>query len=589
MAAGLLAALAHRDDVDVHAYALTWRGRDALASVVPPGVRAVHPTDPGAGGAGVLGTWRCAGRAPRTGPGPVDVVHATNFVAPPARAPVVVTVHDVTFLRYPELCTPDTLRYPDCSGERSHAGAVVHTPSEFVAGEVRELLDAPADRVVAIPSGHPDRPRRRRRPWSGAGRLGPIRARPRHDRAAQEPPHTGARVRPSRRDRSGARSRARRPAGLGRGSGPGRVRRERRAPAHRADGVRRRARPRRPPRGRDGVRVPVRVRGFGFPPLEAMQCGVPVVAGDAGALPEVLGDAALLVAADRRRRPRRRDPRLRRSRRPRTCHPHRPGPRSVSAATTGMRPRRGWSSSTGVSRERRHAAAGLGDTRCEARAVPAPGTGAGTMKAGLHVGQLLQPVPGGIGRYIVHLARNLPAAGVEVVPFGAGAPSPRVQNLIGTTVDLGWPHGPIRYEMWHRFRRPRVALDVSVIHAPSLAVPAVRDVPLVVTVHDVAFLREPEAFTRRGLDLPPARPRDRAQGGRRGHHRVPIHARRADRRRLRQGSDPSRAARRRDPRARERGADAGPSRRPRARPALRRRGRDHRAAARASTRSPPRS
>ena len=37
------------------------------------------------------------------------------------------------------------------------------------------------------------------------------------------------------------------------------------------------------------------------------------------------------------------------------------------------------------------------------------------------------------------------------------------------------------------------------MHAPSLAIPAVRDVPLVVTVHDVAFLREPEAFTRRGL------------------------------------------------------------------------------------------
>jgi glycosyltransferase involved in cell wall biosynthesis len=121
------------------------------------------------------------------------------------------------------------------------------------------------------------------------------------------------------------------------------------------------------------------------------------------------------------------------------------------------------------------------------------------MKAGLHVGQLLQPVPGGIGRYIVHVARNLPAAGVDVVPFGAGTPSPRVQNLIGTMVDLGWPRGPARYELWHQLRRPRVSLGVDVVHAPSLAIPAVRDVPLVVTVHDVAFVREPESFTRRGL------------------------------------------------------------------------------------------
>ncbi len=37
--------------------------------------------------------------------------------------------------------------------------------------------------------------------------------------------------------------------------------------------------------------------GFGLPPLEAMACGTPVVTGDNSSLPEVTGDAALLVDA----------------------------------------------------------------------------------------------------------------------------------------------------------------------------------------------------------------------------------------------------------------------------------------------------
>lgn len=35
--------------------------------------------------------------------------------------------------------------------------------------------------------------------------------------------------------------------------------------------------------------------GFGLPPLEAMQCGTPVIASDSSSLPEVVGDAGLLV------------------------------------------------------------------------------------------------------------------------------------------------------------------------------------------------------------------------------------------------------------------------------------------------------
>lgn len=41
-----------------------------------------------------------------------------------------------------------------------------------------------------------------------------------------------------------------------------------------------------------------RKEGFGFPPLEAMQMGVPVICSDSSSLPEVVGDAAILVDAE---------------------------------------------------------------------------------------------------------------------------------------------------------------------------------------------------------------------------------------------------------------------------------------------------
>jgi len=41
--------------------------------------------------------------------------------------------------------------------------------------------------------------------------------------------------------------------------------------------------------------LPSLYEGFGFPPLEAMACGCPVIVSNRGSLPEVVGDAAVLI------------------------------------------------------------------------------------------------------------------------------------------------------------------------------------------------------------------------------------------------------------------------------------------------------
>jgi glycosyltransferase involved in cell wall biosynthesis len=119
------------------------------------------------------------------------------------------------------------------------------------------------------------------------------------------------------------------------------------------------------------------------------------------------------------------------------------------------------------------------------------------MKIAFHVGQLLQPVPGGIGRYVRAMLRELPPLDVDPIAFAAGSRPRRIPATIAYA-DLGWPHGSLRYELWNRLRHPTVRVPGAAVHAPSLAVPPVKGRPLIVTAHDVAFHRFPQHTTPRG-------------------------------------------------------------------------------------------
>ena len=56
------------------------------------------------------------------------------------------------------------------------------------------------------------------------------------------------------------------------------------------------------------------------------------------------------------------------------------------------------------------------------------------------------------------------------------------------------------YEAWHRLRRPPIERStgtIDLIHATAMPIPP-RSAPLILTVHDLAFLKDATHFTRRG-------------------------------------------------------------------------------------------
>ena len=118
----------------------------------------------------------------------------------------------------------------------------------------------------------------------------------------------------------------------------------------------------------------------------------------------------------------------------------------------------------------------------------------------LTVEQLWQPVPGGSGTYIRGLVGALGDRD-DVAPSGLAAWHGLAGAPTGLRVRRAVLPRRLVYAAWPRVRTPRAALLLApgrgVLHATTWAVPPHRG-PLVVTVHDLAFLRDPGHFTPHG-------------------------------------------------------------------------------------------
>ena len=293
---GLVGALANRTDTDVLGFGLTWRGRGDLPGSVPAGVdvcRRPMPANP------LRAAWRRLNLPViERWTGPCDVVHGTNFVVPPAAgAAEVVTVHDLTPVRFPEIVERPSLAFPRLIERALRRGAFVHTPSESVRGEVVDHFGADPARVVAIhhgvaPVGDEDDGGERAGQLVGAAPyilfVGALEPRKDVKSLVRAFDFVAAQDADVRLVLAG-------PAGWGadevtavlswiehadRVVRLGYVSDADRSALLRSASV---------------FAYPSRYEGFGFPPLEAMAAGVPVVTTRTGALREVLGDAARFV------------------------------------------------------------------------------------------------------------------------------------------------------------------------------------------------------------------------------------------------------------------------------------------------------
>ncbi len=125
------------------------------------------------------------------------------------------------------------------------------------------------------------------------------------------------------------------------------------------------------------------------------------------------------------------------------------------------------------------------------------------VRVALTMEQLWHRVPGGTAVAALELAGALRRR-ADVVPVGVAArhsgKPPRAFRSSIPVHSLALPR-LLLYESWARLRRPaveRATGPVDLIHATAVAIPPA-SVPVVLTVHDLAWRHEPDHFTPRGV------------------------------------------------------------------------------------------